>query len=1788
MKDPAETHEKIESTLDLRLGEVLDEYLQQVEKGNSVSREELLSKHPDLADRLAACLDGIDLFRHPQSPEQQANLESAPVVGDYEIIRELGRGGMGVVYEAREKSLDRIVALKVMRFGIVDPRALERFQREAETAGALHHTNIVPVYATGREGDTSWYAMQRIVGESLSQRIHRAYREKPAIPVANEEIVDVGLQAAEALDHAHQRDVIHRDVKPGNLIVDGEGRVWLTDFGLARRLVDVGATMTGALLGTPRYMSPEQADMARVDVDHRSDIYSLGATLYELATGRPPFEGDDPLGVISKIRFEEPPSPKSIRPNISRELDVVLMKCLAKDSNRRYSTAAELADDLRAIRDDRPIRAKPTSIFEHLARWSRKHQAGMRAAGFATMATVLIGMLASLGLENWREQSQSAFRLRAAGGPYSTTIQSADLDGSSVDPMSLTVPMQSFQKLPHGDYDVMLSARSRWSQKVRLPIQPGADTEFSVRSQEPPVREIPIKNAFAASTAGFDGPAVISSHDGKLRRYAFDEANDWTLDATKIETRVVLIDPENNVVEKSEAESADSETIEIDFSAHPPLNNTSWLRARFHENPQIACPARTLQTAIDLNADKQADTVVAAMGSSALMAVDASGDILWANAYDLNGRLRDGNPTTLKRPIEHVLPGIVDIHDVGDRNDDGVSDLVVQMVHIQPGIQNDVCLALLNGKTGDVLVAVKPPALKVPERTEWTWDGQLRYANVVGGRTTGSMKFSEYRVRIDNSYNHVKTQHRTSGSSTFALPSPIRVTEASGKLLAIYAASDTCQVYDLEAGKLLGTPIKLGGRMAARPKLVRLGRENDEMQWGLLIYEAHRPHTTKAGKIIGSRYAVYELGGKLVWDQIRESPEFGRSTAYPAKVDWPLVSDVNNDGRDEILVPAGVHIRSLRTRQNQLALLDASNGNDLWNLENAYHYDLNRLALTADIDNDGTRDFVCASVNGSSPIELIPGTSTEIGLASVYVDWISGADGHSIMWASHSVATAPREIGRAEIDAIRCQLAGLDPSIVEVDFVGGSMTETEMDSMTIQFSPRSHDAVSVASGVTLCASKQSDNANARIFYRRPGPFLDGDETLIFLRDRQPATIRLGESEIVATWTTQTTDATGSQKVRKFAGVKGLLPERLSIIDVDRQKTLWSTQTNASDNAAFYPIRYPDGSYDFLISQPFYNSAPQLLDGDTGRSYWTMSAEPRGGILYATTVTAPGQPDRLLIVGNGNSHSAENKQLETLQMSMLNAANGRVLWSKQFLHGARRRNRPGSLNDIQFADVNGDGITDVIGPEQLEDEDEVRIAVWDGKQGDRLWMTEPLKGGVQSRYFPGPFVTFQVQGRPRIAYLVRADGNTDQYADSRPTNLVIRNATNGEVLTSTTLPDGMEHLFATKRRSTESTGAMAVSSGSEEVNLYLASNWRNTLQHVIVDISDDEVSFRNVHTDEEKYRTRSIWFKDVTGDTTVELLVLKRDALECREVLTNNLIWKLDLRDEYHRSLTINESSPTAWVHDSPNLNRTNPSAGPPVNLIDLASGEVIGEFEAKTIADKKMRAITGNGDTSLLWPSKSGTRVQKLVGDDVPQLSAVEPTRADPRRVGYYRFSQHGRSIQDIVFTGIRSTLILLAFVLPFFYVGTMVVQRRWSLSFFLLAPLVALLFVMVVRTSWFGFITLHDGYRWLATPLGLWWIMRTPTNNEGVPMYTNRGKWIFLALLVVISFVSLIYTERIFSDEMLIYHVGLREVLFGIITVFGYAFRYWFGFLFIWLLWSLVSKKIKPSSSETPIGAKA
>jgi serine/threonine protein kinase len=356
---------------------------------------------------------------------------TAPL-GDFRIVREVGRGGMGILYEAEQMSLGRRVALKVLPFAAtMDPRHLQRFQNEARAAASLEHPHIVPVYGVGCERGVHYYAMKFIDGQSLAAVIdewkkaketnHRGTEntEKRQQTVVSslcslclygsddffKTVAEWGTQAAEALEHAHGVGIVHRDVKPANLMIDSQGRLWVTDFGLARTAADAGLTMTGDVLGTLRYMSPEQALAKHGLVDHRTDVYSLGVTLYELLTRTPAVGGKDREQILNAITLDEPRPPRALDAMIPQDLETILLKAIAKNAAERYVTAKEMAEDFKRFLSDKPISARPPSLLKKAAKWSRRHKSIMYAAAACLVIALIVLAIATFVIVGERNEA---------------------------------------------------------------------------------------------------------------------------------------------------------------------------------------------------------------------------------------------------------------------------------------------------------------------------------------------------------------------------------------------------------------------------------------------------------------------------------------------------------------------------------------------------------------------------------------------------------------------------------------------------------------------------------------------------------------------------------------------------------------------------------------------------------------------------------------------------------------------------------------------------------------------------------------------------------------------------------------------------------------------------------------------------------------------------------------------------------------------------------------------------------------------------------------------------------------------------------------------------------------------------------------------------------------------------------------------------------------------------------------------------------------------------------------
>ncbi|MBI4661967.1 MAG: protein kinase [Verrucomicrobia bacterium] len=375
--------------------------------------------------RLAAGDDSTETAVVPASKHSDAPRSALDTcvatryLGDYELLEEIARGGMGIVYKARQKSLDRIVAVKLLLFGELSSEAfIQRFRVEAQAAASLKHPNIVSIYEIGQDAGRHFFSMEYVEGQNLAQLV----KDKP---LSAKKAAGYVKAIAEAIHWAHEKGILHRDLKPSNVLVDSEDQVRVTDFGLAKRFVvppsggparepaEAGTTsdltLTGQVLGTPNYLSPEQA-LARKEVGAATDVYALGGILYYLRTARPPFQAETLAETLQQVVNAEPVSPRLLNASVPVDLETICLKCLEKEAGRRYSSAEELAAELNRFLRDEPIRARPASRAEKLWRWCRRNpvMASLSAATVLLLVTVAVGStLAAVRIARANQETRS-------------------------------------------------------------------------------------------------------------------------------------------------------------------------------------------------------------------------------------------------------------------------------------------------------------------------------------------------------------------------------------------------------------------------------------------------------------------------------------------------------------------------------------------------------------------------------------------------------------------------------------------------------------------------------------------------------------------------------------------------------------------------------------------------------------------------------------------------------------------------------------------------------------------------------------------------------------------------------------------------------------------------------------------------------------------------------------------------------------------------------------------------------------------------------------------------------------------------------------------------------------------------------------------------------------------------------------------------------------------------------------------------------------------------------------
>ncbi len=980
------------------LAGILETYLADLEAGRPTHRAELLARHPHLAVPLEEALAGLE-FIHRAAP---ANPKAPVQLGDFRILREIGRGGMGVVYEAEQVSLKRRVALKVLRYGpVADEVAMQRFQREAETVGRLHHTNIVPIFAIGADDGVRYYAMQFIEGRDLGRVALDMRSQSGALDFRR--IADWGLQASDALAHAHHRGVIHRDIKPSNLILDPENRIWLTDFGLARRRDDISLSLTGALLGTPRYMSPEQAAAARTPIDHRTDLYSLGATLYELVTGKPIFEAASAHEVIAKILHTEPVPPRVLAPDVPRDLETILLKCLAKEASRRYPTAQALTEDLRAFVAGRPIAARRPHALERTVRWVRQHRRLVTTAALSGAASVL---LAAAGVRAAKSYTDARLgRLQLSTATSGALAEILDASGRTVVPL-FPVPNEKPLALPAGSYQVRLSAPEALSETWPIDLAPRSQASHSL-----------------TLASRWLWPPQDLGTPTSMERVPLDDRSGF----------LVLRHPETSpgqpsqsarlrLIDGATAQPVWTEDLVFDASTLPggelfewQLLLTHWAVVPHYTGTRIG------ERVTDLDRDGAGDFILLSRASASILAVSgASGRVLWWH------RSRPPLPPNAPADARWASgpPGrsyVVSYPEIADLDGDGIDDVVASFrsndEHYVPG----------EGQFSDAV--------------------RLSYIAAISGRTGQGL----WKRPVESNWETYATSSSGARFDTLAHPTLVRL--PSG-LAVVLPDQDRLRLWDARTGTPLQQAPPLGFTLERAPEFFTPH------------HGTPKPHALVTRRFVESDahlelIAVNLETGSIAWRQTPLTVLGGVAIeldAMPRESFTPV--NLENDDPTEVVTFTARH-PSPNHWTFGVQVLDAATGQPRWetSLHDAEHPQSipsdARFLPGPDLNRDGSREIVA----------IFPAYDPSTRQHGVLAVALSGADG-SIVWRQHhpgiagarSLAWWTQGIDRAPLlVTTTAQFAGGRSSTFLFDSKTGQIAHTLLEVRDVQIADLNGD-----------------------------------------------------------------------------------------------------------------------------------------------------------------------------------------------------------------------------------------------------------------------------------------------------------------------------------------------------------------------------------------------------------------------------------------------------------------------------------------------------------------------------------------------------------------------------------------------------------------------------------------------------------------------------------------------------------------------------------------------------------
>lgn len=1718
---------------------------------------------------------------------------SVPVrrhIGEYELFEEIARGGMGVVYKARQVRLNRIVAVKMIRAGqLASEQDVERFFIEAEAAASLDHPGIVPIFEVGLEDEQPYFSMAFVEGESLASLLQNG-------PLDPNEAAKLTRKVSEAVTYAHSHGVIHRDLKPANILLDarqsddatpdlprsfshasiGEPRV--TDFGLAKhtnRRSDL--TQTGQVLGTPSYMPPEQAQGKTEKINEKSDVYSLGAILYTSLTGRPPFQAASPMDTLLQVLEQDPVEPRQLNVGIPRDLETICLKCLEKEPDRRYDSSQALSDDLQRFLSDEPILARPMSLMDRGTRWLRKQGENVALSLLAMTATAIF---VALAIASWYSYSRWQLGLVSLDtGRPPLVAEFLDTGGQHIAPAE-TIPIAEPVSLPANEYLLRVSGEGRLSETFRAQVQRDEYTELELDLEDQlHWPSLTIQRHF--DMVHLDGRTdIIQLTDQGITR--FDGEERWTARLQNSESPVLR------------------EAIGLTWPSPPAPTRRSG-RGKYNLRPRFVSTS-------DLNGDDADDFVIAARHQAWVMGVSgATGEVLWLAARGADARDDPSQPRKDRR-VHSAVVGRPKV--AGDLDGDGVADLIATFADTggRPTTAA-IWVEAISAATGDTIwrFDIKPSWLSPPPGVEVPYHFRLFTGSASGNTSGGGGTSTSGRELTRGGSGRPHTERH--GTFVYA-PDEVHLCQRAEKRLAVLTAGDHVISLDVTSGKPVGPARKL----AFRPIRSAVVAETDGDDGAELVYVGQKRSGPVSGGVELSVWSINEQ--RILFSKALQADYWMRPNFMIPRPRWPETADLDGDGRDEIIVPSGSSAYARvwpKSGWGNLNVIDGMTGERKWQRQlRTMDEQIDWFLAGPDINADGHREIFVATLLYKK---------TEL-----YIDCLSGKDGAPLWSARHELNKRHSLTPEFWLGELRWWNAGRDgwpqlvvPVIPNPDRPG----KTKPSTYVISAGTGKLRGIGQAMESARLADVDGDGLEELLSFR-PTDGLDNGGTLDVIRhSTSEAWRRIGDTDWQSADDLNQDDypdliQTANGYVQAISGRDGasLWKQRLPTSHHEPAVALLGRDLNGDKIPDMMTV--PKGrSASGRAYAPFH-----AISGRNGRLLWTADIDCNVvnpiAWVEARDLDQDGQMEVLLVnkldwwSRPRTSFSSREGQLWLVALS---GRSGAVKW-KHALSGV---DASGSQNGTTFeprldrdwlrtslGDLNDDGVIDVVvGAERPGQESLFQLRAVSGDDGRTLWSHSLPKGqGVGDELIQSAPLVVDVDGDGSVEVILM-EIETDPTNADRERNTVVRlKSLDRGTGTTRWQWQTQAHSFNAVGRgplSNESLRrrrpmpALLRLSGKAE-SLICLNLWGSSAGVVLLDHNGNEQAKFPIADGDQP----GIWPLDVDGDGNDELIASNNEMILAIEPTGDRkTIWQRPVKPALHDSVievvpATAGQPPLVVCKEGASIHGIDASTG---TLAWTSNGpRDVGQQDAS-----EYRVIPLTGSTKEGWPTVRGvvhtmgdvTVCQRPVAMGSPVLHRVaarlDGNLDDPRLLRDLPWMskfvhQVETPVKAIVTLGWFMTLSALLIVVPALYLRQLVRRRSWSLAMFLWLP-------AVVGIILFSFtMPAPEDYQWLlpgerfmmgigmlpAVVLPLFWTRWAMRRDW-------RRLFFWLIATVTLSFVigaAILWMDSFRSGP------GMGYSWKGWYTILVYG-AYWIGWAMISIgfcrwFWGLITRIVRRPAAES------